>query len=475
VGIMSASEATDDLDERVPSFIWRRMLIGLVVLVVVFLGVGFIQERLSGGSADRLEEIIARLDETDPGWRLEEIEQTQKEIPRASNSAVVVMKAARLLPRNWPPSYFQNRPNLLNREPAAQLSDEAIAVLDRTLAAQAAALAEARKLAAMPHGRYPLEVVRQLARHIEEIRKVETLLRFDAADQAQKGNLAEALRACRALVNVGRSKGDGVQFDGPELRISCAQNACKVIERVLAQGEAADADLVTLGQLLSEEEKHPTLLLAMRGRRALVDDTFTKMENGTIKVRSAISPAGIGIKKRLLGFSDADIRREHAKCLEWTTRMVEIARLPLHEQALAERKRRGELRVLPRDELSVFMMINSDDDKTDENYRERTAQLRSLLVLLAVERYRLKMGQWPPKLDDLKPDLLADGPADPYDGKLLRYVKRADGVTVYSVGPNGRDDGGTLGGVRGGKGGSDVGHRLWDVKARRQPPVAGTR
>ena len=54
----------------------------------------------------------------------------------------------------------------------------------------------------------------------------------------------------------------------------------------------------------------------------------------------------------------------------------------------------------------------------------------------------------------------------------MKYVRRADGVTVYSIGPDETDDGGTIR-----DGGSnkwpeeDVGFRLYDVDQRGLPPL----
>jgi hypothetical protein len=40
------------------------------------------------------------------------------------------------------------------------------------------------------------------------------------------------------------------------------------------------------------------------------------------------------------------------------------------------------------------------------------------------------------------PTYLAAVPTDPFDGQPLRYKKLAKGYIVYSVGENGKDDGG---------------------------------
>jgi hypothetical protein len=85
------------------------------------------------------------------------------------------------------------------------------------------------------------------------------------------------------------------------------------------------------------------------------------------------------------------------------------------------------------------------------------------MVAVAVERYRLKKGKWPVTLSELVP-------LDPFDGKPLRYRLRGDGVTVYSVGVDGKDDGGNIDPSKPLAPGTDQGYRLWDVKHRRLPP-----
>ena len=69
-------------------------------------------------------------------------------------------------------------------------------------------------------------------------------------------------------------------------------------------------------------------------------------------------------------------------------------------------------------------------------------------------------------------DILAAVPLDPFDGKPLKYVRRADGVTVYSIGLDETDDGGTI--LDGGPNklpGQDIGFRLYDVNQRGLPPL----
>ena len=70
-------------------------------------------------------------------------------------------------------------------------------------------------------------------------------------------------------------------------------------------------------------------------------------------------------------------------------------------------------------------------------------RLRAARAGLAVERYRSLNGELPDGLERLVPEYLESVPTDLFDGKPLRYRKLDKGFLVYSVGPDGQDDGGT--------------------------------
>jgi hypothetical protein len=50
-----------------------------------------------------LESAIAELDAVDPRWRLEDIEADRQLVRDEDNAAFVVLQAAGLMPRYWPP------------------------------------------------------------------------------------------------------------------------------------------------------------------------------------------------------------------------------------------------------------------------------------------------------------------------------------------------------------------------------------
>ena len=66
-------------------------------------------------------------------------------------------------------------------------------------------------------------------------------------------------------------------------------------------------------------------------------------------------------------------------------------------------------------------------------------------IAVAIERYRrANRESLPGALTDLAPNYLADIPQDPFTGKPLLYRAGPDSYVVYSVGRNGKDDGGKL-------------------------------
>jgi len=71
------------------------------------------------------------------------------------------------------------------------------------------------------------------------------------------------------------------------------------------------------------------------------------------------------------------------------------------------------------------------------------AIIRASRVLVAIERFRRDHDErLPSDLGELAPAYIGRLPLDPYTGQAMRYRPLEHGYTVYSVGPNGLDDGG---------------------------------
>jgi hypothetical protein len=444
-----------------------------IALLVAFLGYAAwrVYHRQRGVST--LEAALAELDRKEPGWRLPDLEAARATLPEDQNSARVAVAASRLLPRGW------LRPELIDAfdrlPPPDRLTPQRAEQLSAAMRAVGPALAEARRLAGLPRGRHHITYRRNIAETLLEdllrARTVCALLRFDALDRAQAGDMKGALSACRATLNAGRSIGDEPLVISQLVRNACVTVALQTAERSLAQGEAADDDLAALQRAFEEEAGHPGLLVSLRGERAAQHEFFDAVEKGEISLDES-SKGGTSAEALVFGGVARDrFREEHAAGLAALTRRVEACALPPHEQPRAERQIGAEVERLPRDMvLTKLLMPSLDRIGTAE--RRRLAWVRCTVVALAVERYRRKHGDWPAALTKLTPELLKEVPLDPFDGRPLRYRQVEDGAVVYSVGPDGRDDGGRFDRANPERAGTDLGVGLWDVKDRRRPPRA---
>jgi len=74
---------------------------------------------------------------------------------------------------------------------------------------------------------------------------------------------------------------------------------------------------------------------------------------------------------------------------------------------------------------------------------ERIEQVRrNLQVAFALAASQSDHGRYPANLNELSPKYLEKVPDDLFSGKALIYRLEEDGYLLYSVGPNGKDDGG---------------------------------
>jgi hypothetical protein len=458
----------------------RRKLawIGGILLVLSGLVVG--AYFYAGYSARKeLAEAIADTDRSDPHWRLEDIEAGRRVVPDDQNSALLVHAVHQLA--------MGSMPEVGNVPPQVQLSVPSLAVLKAEQQKVASALERARQLKDRPWGRFAVDWSAgntPIANedYIQECREVAHLLVADAALRAQENDLDGAVDLCRALINDARALGDEPSQISGLVRIAITAIGLSAIERTLAQREPSEPAVAGLQQLLEQEDREPLLLTMVRGERALCDRTMQLLEEGTSNSGrlptldlGKIGRLGVGsvtINRIVATALAGSVPRGHASLLRYYNRLVEIARLPEPQQREPLVALEQELRAQIAEPLNLRMafvrMLAPAMLKIREALLRHHAKLRSTYVALAAERYRRQHGRWPDTLEQLVPGLLGRIPLDPYDGRPIRYRRLEDGVVVYSVGLDGQDNGGKLlANVM--SPGADIGFRLWDVKARRQP------
>jgi hypothetical protein len=451
---------------------WTRLvLLGLVLIAGLVLVYGYIAR-----IADRrLRDAMAEADRLDPGWRLEELEAAREAVPDAENAAPRVLATYRLLPpqNQWPDYHLdQALGQLAPTEPPA---GEQLATLRATLAQAQAVVEAGRQLADYRRGRHAIiwgpDLLMTPLPHVDAIGSLIRFLTFDLFVRLEDGDVAGALRTCQAQLQTARSLGDEPYAVTQMVRLWHAAEALAHVERCLAHGQTDGATLEALQRLAEDEASQPFALRTARGARALLHGGLRQLEDGTVKMDAMrgwfsdpehrdVSPYELW-SLRLPGA----LKSNHAATLQHLNQLVEIARLPLEEQdralqALASNSGKQALFV---------RMLQPFPDGQRQAIQRRVGRLRAAVAMLAVERFRLARQRWPESLEELRPGYLSAVPIDPFDGKPLRYRRLADGVVIYVIGPDARDDGGNLSRADEPPDGTDIGFRLWDAAARRRP------
>ncbi|HOK67835.1 MAG TPA: hypothetical protein PLV55_13615 [Anaerohalosphaeraceae bacterium] len=93
----------------------------------------------------------------------------------------------------------------------------------------------------------------------------------------------------------------------------------------------------------------------------------------------------------------------------------------------------------------IVSQIHLNPEAMIHTYHKTAAQMNALIAVLAVLRYKNDTGVYPKTLDKLTAEgYLRSVPMDPYSGSPMIYKVLEDGFTLYSIGEDFEDNGGTF-------------------------------
>jgi hypothetical protein len=122
----------------------------------------------------------------------------------------------------------------------------------------------------------------------------------------------------------------------------------------------------------------------------------------------------------------------------------------------------------------VILVIFSPSTDTPATVDDRAAMTFELTRLaFALAAYRADYGSYPVTLDDLTPKYIREVPKDVFSDSEPHYRQDGKGYLLYSVGSNGKDDGGR--GFENGRRGDECVKKDWDdlvVRMTNPSPVA---
>lgn len=467
-----------------------RLLLILVALPVVVLALCWFF--FQGVSRSRLGRAIAEADRLDPGWRWAQLNSKRTTVTESENSSVMVEAAHKALPANWPAAAKDGEEghlrgaNLirfldLSKRPPPLLLDAPVAEgLRDELAELEAPLGKVDALADAPHGRSDRAIspaAFDVALAITaETRMVSRMIMLQGVSRAQDGDIDGSLNSCRAMINAARSLGDELTLLSLLVRNAITSNACEMVQRSLAQGVPTDEALRKLQDLLADEASQPTLVFGLRGERASSFELFDQLSSGALPMAAfaggGARPPTVG--SRITAFiGEPYFRHNQCLTLESLNRAVEIAKLPVVDQPerwkIWEREATRSSGMAAKAAGMMASLMTPAMAAATKSYLWNRATLNAAIVMVAAERFRIANHRWPLSADELVPTFLRHHVLDPFTKAPIRILPFKAGIIVYSVGPDGTDDGGTF--KTRALSGTDVGYRLWNVDARRRSPA----
>jgi hypothetical protein len=467
VGRSERAAAGDASDLRMRRALKNRRVALVLLGALLLLAGGYLARDWQEKRA--LAKVLGELDVRAPGWRLEDVELARAQVPEAHNAAMLVLAAAASIPPDWQGK--QVKPSVEKAVAAALethtqgecLKTEDVRALRAARDSAQPALADARSLADLPDGRYRVDWtadgVSTLLPHLSVIPQVATLLSCDALVRALDGDASGSLAACRAVLNAGRSVGDEPVCVSQMVRMQIRENACRQVEFALAHGEPSDRALANLQRAIDDEESEPLLRWCLQGELGAMDRFLGWIDSEEVTPKQA-HDMGANFPESLLLASTAT--RSRIALLRYYSIALEIAKLCPEAQNDALARLEETARGMP---FAARMLAPALRRVFTTDHRTR-ALLLCTLAAVAAERYRMATGNWPSSLPKLVPEFLSKLTADPFDGEPLRIRHLPDGVAIYTVGQDRRDDLGTddLDARR--KRSDDDVFRLWDVQRR---------
>ncbi len=258
----------------------------------------------------------------------------------------------------------------------------------------------------------------------DDVRSLARLLRFRSELQAQQGKWPESAASALDAVTLGVK----VQQGGPLIQILVGSAVESIGRKPLADAiphldsksaiavaarlKEIEAERPSFASVLKEEEiaSEASALEIMRDPKQWSGFVASAKFTGTPPSRQAVLDSYV----KYMGHAIDAAGKPYAP----------QAKPPTHDPGLDQMESVGD----------PIYRVKFEADRADNAL---------MIVQLALQAYRKDNGVYPNKLLDLVPGDLPSLPADPFSpSNSIRYVRTGSAYILYSVGPDGKDNGG---------------------------------
>jgi hypothetical protein len=290
---------------------------------------------------------------------------------------------------------------------------------------------------------------------------------WSARLHVQQGRTAQALEDCLALARAGRQWQHSATFIEQLIGLSLSRHAHEEILRMVARRDLSAAELSDWQRKVAAAYPQGFPLADVRGEHLILLDV----------IQHLFTDGGLGGGHLVPSASATLLEEEMGQRKESERPIVRVTQSMLHvgreetiatvsrifdrpQSLLSPHEKRARqvptvkeiLQSLPAHRYALVRALVPNIDRVTESGFRGKALHEATLTILALQRYRQEKGSYPATLEELKQgDYLNVLPADPYSDKPLSYKAVNGSFTLYSLGPDFHDDGGTSGRDRGGR------------------------
>ncbi len=325
-------------------------------------------------------------------------------------------------------------------DPTDPIPDDDKAFLEQYVWDNSQALKALHDASAIVECRFPVELSKgpsTLMPHLSEVREGAMLLCLEAVLRAEQGDPDGATRAVEAAVQIARSLEQEPVMISHLVYAGMSVRAAAALERALNRVEFTGEQLARLYGVFGSIRMDDGLLRALVGNRCMSLTFFEKPQALDRRSFDRLPPVAVLEMYDALGLA----AREGTIFLKCMDECLRIAQLPAFQRPAAIQA----VETCYRHRRNALLLGLADagySPRVMELELKYAVQIELIKTLLAAQRFRLACGCLPDTLGPLVPDYLAAIPPDPFDGAPLRYQRLEQGFMVYSVGEDGRDDGG---------------------------------
>lgn len=304
------------------------------------------------------------------------------------------------------------------------------------------------ELRARPTGRFSIEYNKTnpldtLLNHTVHVRTVSKLLALSSNLHLIDAEREAALRDFELQCRLAATLDNEPMLISRLVQIAVQSQSIQTLEALLRTGpmDAAGIDLAM--RELRAMQQPEAVKWSLLGERAFFVETCEAILAGRVPLTSIHSDeTGLTSFWPSRGLPAFWLRANQLRGAQMYTSLIDAVGDP-SALRVATKKFDQEAQNIPRTQVLLKILLPSLTRAVTLNIKN-AASRDCAIAALAAEKFRVEQGRLPASLDVLVPQYLPSVPVDPFDGKPLRLAKTDQGIVIYSVDEDEKDDGGVV-------------------------------